>query len=320
MPASIPTQIALATGAGLISGVVFASSATGDAVLRVILFFLVALPLYLAGLGLGQAAGLIAALTATLFVLGLGGGAAGLFFGASVALPAASASRQALLSQGDGDDRVWYPAGRIVASLALLGGGAAAIGMLMIGADMTALTQTMRTALEEVFKNNFSQLPGAQKLTPEQLDELAARMIRVLPWVLGATITFVSVINLWLAGRVTLAAGGLVRPWPEISQFELPPPIVIALGCALAGVFAGGTLGLISAAFSGALVLAFALLGLATAHALTNGKPWRGFALAPLYAALAMQTGAVLVLLAILGLAETVFRYRGTRDGGPINS
>ena len=58
----MPTNVfILAIAAGVISAVVFASATTGAVLLRVILFLLTPLSLYLAGLGLGVIAGAIAA-------------------------------------------------------------------------------------------------------------------------------------------------------------------------------------------------------------------------------------------------------------------
>jgi hypothetical protein len=73
--------------------------------------------------------------------------------------------------------------------------------------------------------------------------------------------------------------------------------------------FTGGITGLFAASFAAPFTLAFALVGLGLVHVLTRGSPWRTFLLTALY------TGTVLVphiglLLALAGLAETVFGYR----------
>jgi hypothetical protein len=73
--------------------------------------------------------------------------------------------------------------------------------------------------------------------------------------------------------------------------------------------FVGGMTGLMAACVAAPFTLAFALVGLGVVHVLTRGSPWRTFLLTALY------TGTVLVphiglLLALAGLAETVFGYR----------
>jgi hypothetical protein len=53
-------RLLIALGAGLISAVVFASATTGPLLMRMVLFLLTALPLFLAGLGLGPRAAAVA--------------------------------------------------------------------------------------------------------------------------------------------------------------------------------------------------------------------------------------------------------------------
>ena len=101
---------------------------------------------------------------------------------------------------------------------ALFGGLFAALAMLLMGGDLTALTKTMRTLVEGFVKNELPQIPGANPLTDPQIDEIAIRALGLLPWSLAALSLITTLLNLWLAGRITLASGRLTRPWPDLSQ------------------------------------------------------------------------------------------------------
>jgi ABC-type thiamin/hydroxymethylpyrimidine transport system permease subunit len=59
------------------------------------------------------------------------------------------------------------------------------------------------------------------------------------------------------------------------------------------------------------------MLGLAVAHTLTRGSPWRTFMLSAIYAALLIFTPGAALILALAGLAETIFHYRARGDRSP---
>jgi len=315
----MPTNaLLLALAAGLISAVVFASATTGPMLLRFVLFFLTPLSLYLAGLGLGQVAVAIAAIAATLLITLLATPLTALGYAVTSAVPALVTTRLALLSRPISDDvQEWYPVGRIVAAAAFFGGAFAILVLVLMGGDTASLTKIMRDVVDAFVKSQIANLPGAPTFTDDQITELAKTTLNSLPWVLGglgmATILF----NLWLAGRITLASGRLVRPWPDLASLELPASALFALMIAMVLTFLGEMPGLFAGGIAGAFLIAFALVGLALAHTLTRDSPWRNFTLAALYGALLFFTAPALALLAIAGLAETVFGYRSIRTGVP---
>lgn len=307
-------QLLLAVAAGLISAVVFASATTGPMLLRFVLFFLTPLSLYLAGLGIGPMAAGIAAIVATLTILLLTNPVAALVFAVSAGAPAALSSRLALLGRRDGDAPdapiEWFPIGRIVFAAALFGGIFSFLAVMILGGDVDALTKAMRTLVDSFVKTEMPQIPGSSPLTEPQIDEISQRALGLLPTTLAALSMITTLLNLWLAGRITLASGLLVRPWPDLNAIALPGTASFALLIAMAAAFMGGLPGLIAGGFAGALTLAFAIVGLAVAHTLTRASPWRNFFLAALYAALVLYTPAIALLLAVVGLGETIFAYR----------
>lgn len=311
-------QLLMAVAAGIISAVVFASATTGPMLLRFVLFFLTPLSLYLAGLGIGPAAASIAAIVATLSILALTNPLAALVFAVSAGAPAVITTRLSLLGrQDDAGQMEWYPIGRIVVAAALFGGAFAALALMLMGGDIDALGKAMRTLVDGFVKNELPQVPGAEPLTEAQIDEIAKRTLGLLPWSLAGLSMITTLLNLWLAGRITLASGRLARPWPDLNHIALPASATGALVLAMAAAFMSGMPGLVAGGFAGALTMAFALLGLAVAHAVTRGSPWRNFILSTLYAAFVFFTPAAVLLLALAGLAETIFKYRDARDRGP---
>ncbi|MCC7016650.1 MAG: DUF2232 domain-containing protein [Rhodospirillales bacterium] len=301
----------LAICAGLISAVVFASATTGPMLLRVVLFFLTPLSLYLAGLGLGPAYAAIAAATATLSVLLVTNPAAATLYGLSEAVPAVIMSRLALLSRGDDEAREWYPVGRMIAAAALLSGAFAGLMLFaMSGGDIETLGKTVRTFVAAFVKNELTQLPGAPAVTEPQIDEIAKTTLTMLPWALAILSMLTILINLWLAGRITVASGRLTRPWPDLAMTILPQGLALAFVAMMAGSFVGGMPGLAAGGFAAAFAFAFLLIGLAVVHAVTRGSPWRSFVLAVLYTAVFVFFAGTSLALTLLGLAEGAFGFR----------
>jgi hypothetical protein len=316
-------QILFAIGAGLIAAVVFASATSGPMLVRIILFFLTPLSLYLVGLGVTPSAGIVAAATATLAILFLTNPVAALIFAVSAGAPAAYTTRLALLGRQENGDAVeWYPTGRILLVAALFAGLFAALAMTLMGSDMEALTKAMRGLVDSFVKSEMSQVPGGQPLTDQQVDEITARIIGLMPMTLAALSLITTLLNLWLAGRITLASGRLVRPWPDLGKLALPSAATFILLASMLIAFAKGIPGLVAGGFGGAMLLAFAVVGLSVAHDLTRETAWRGFLLTALYAAVAFLTPAAVLILAVTGIADTIFKYRdarASRTSGPPN-
>jgi Predicted membrane protein (DUF2232) len=318
----------LAIAAGIVSAVVFASATTGAVPLRVVLFFLTPLSLYLAGLGLGPAAAAIAVIVATLAILAMTNPIAAFVFIVSTGMPAALTTRYALLGRERevgpkggmakeiANEMEWYPIGRVIAAATLFGGLFAALALMLMGGDADAMTKAIRSAVEQFAKMQTAQIPGAPAVTDAQIDEITKQSVTMLPYSLAALSLMTTFLNLWLAGRITLASGRLVRPWPDISAFTLPVSASLILAAALALSFMDGLPGMVSQGFAGAYLIAFALMGIAVVHAMTRGSPWRNFLLAGLYAMLVIANKHAVLVLAIAGLAETFFHYRAASNSG----
>lgn len=306
-----PQSILLGLGAGLISAIVFASAATGAVLSRMFLFLLTPFSLYLAGLGLGFLPALAGAAAGTLFIYALSNSlVAALTYAVSEAMPAVVLTRLALLHRGEGEARQWYPIGRILIVAALISGLLTAVFLSVQGADTESLTKAVRPQVEEFAKTQLPNLPGAAPLSADQLGEMTSIIVASMPSAIAWSIMLTALASLWLAGRVTLASGRLTRPWPDFSKLDLPLGSAAMLLAATALSFTGGSMWILVDGLASALRLAFAALGLAVVHHVTLRSPWRGFILSATYAALLIISKHMLLILALIGLAETIFHYR----------
>ena len=77
--------------------------------------------------------------------------------------------------------------------------------------------------------------------------------------------------------------------------------------------------GLYGTAFAGAFMIVYVCLGLAIIHYVTRGNPFRGFILWALYFILFFFNTYVLLVLALIGIAEPIspLKRRFTPPGDP---
>ena len=304
-------RLLIALGAGLISAVVFASATTGPLLIRMVLFLLTALPLFLAGLGLGPFAALIAGVAGTGLVLVAGSPLAAAVFAVSQAFPVIVLVHLASLNREGPDGAIeWYPAGRLIIAAALLAGALSAATLVLLGGDMETLRATMREMLQAFVDTELAKMPDAPALGPAEIDEATTLVIALLPAASAISSMCSLLFNFWLAGRITLASGRLMQPWPDLAAIEYPPMTPLLLAGATAASFLADIPGLVARSFAGPLFVAYVLLGLAVMHYVTRGKPWRPFALWGLYTALFVMNSIASLAIALLGLAEAIWPMR----------
>lgn len=306
----MPYKLLIGLGAGFISAVVFASATTGPLIMRMALFLLTPLALFLAGLGLGPMAAGVAGITGIVLVLLAGSSAAALVFAASQALPVLVLVYLASLHRQTGTTTEWYPAGRIVIAAALIAGLFATFTLFLLGGDVEALRSSLRAVLEGFVNSELPKIPDAPALTPQDIDEATGVALALLPAASAISTMGSLLFNMWLAGRITLASGRLPRPWPDIPAMSYPRGTPLLLALAVAAGFLSGLTGLIASAFAGPLFLAYVFLGLAVVHYVTRGRPWRPFALWALYAALFLMNTVASLAVALLGLTESIWPIR----------
>ena len=297
------------------SALLFYSAARGSPLLSTLLLLLTPLPTLLAGLGWGwlpAAAGAVAgslvmAIAASLpFAIG---------YFLALGLPAAIVSHLAYLSRPDPRDptaREWYPAGRLVAALALYGGALPLLVLPLIGGSYDIL----RSPLAEFFRRLSSRAPelGLQRLDDQKVEALAEFVVVALPGALAAYWVAIFACNLYLAGRIARASGRLGRDWPDLPALAYPPGFPLFVALALAATFAPGIVGVAGSSFSGALLLAYLIAGLALMHCIARGRaPW---ILWLVYASLVLFGPYAAVALTLGGLLEPALKLR-RRFGAP---
>ena len=324
----------IALALGLIAAVAFVSATAGPLPMRLILFLITPLPLALAGLGWGVRAALVAGLAGSILLAAAGPMVAAVFI-VSQALPAAVLTYLALLNRpaaaADEDldapetappvpaAREWYPPGRLVVWAAIMAAVPAVIWSLLADANSAEIKSMLATALDAAFKAGAVEAPGGGQWTPEAIARVSAVIYAVLPG--GSAIAWMSglLLALWLAGRVMLASGQLMRPWPDLARLEFPAGTALAFMAVALAAFVEGYVGIAGRAFFGALLLAYLLMGLAVIHFITRGSAARPFMLGVLYTALLFASGLAAIPVALIGLSEPFLHLR-RRFGQPPGS
>jgi hypothetical protein len=319
------SPILIGIGAGLVSAVLFFSTMTGS-VLAVALFYVTALPGFLAGLGWGTRAAAIAGLTGASLTSVLISPMGGIGYFVTIGLPivvlchlgllARSATETEGAQQTPPDAMEWYPPGRIVAVTALMAGSIAALSVPLLGTDL----ETYRANIQEVLNNTFfNQLPGGlpEGLDKEKMQPIIELMIRALPAASAIVWFTVMLLNMWSAGRIATVSGRSIRPWPDISMMNYPPSFALGFVASLLGTFAPGILSVIATGFAGSFLAAYVLLGLIVLHVMARKSPFKLILLGTLYLGILMF-GWVALVVAFIGIGEPMFKFRARAMGaGP---
>ena len=298
--------VLMGLGAGVAAALLIASSATGS-VLALLLFYLTPLPILIVGLGWSHWAALIAGVVAAV-LLAIEGTVVSLGFLIGAALPAWWLAYLALLSRPAGDAQEWYPVGRLVLWAAAISALIAGAFLVSIGGDAASLHATLHDAFQTLFADLTPEIAK-----PEDAAALVDLMVALVPIALGAVTLIITLVNLWLAGRIVRISGRLPRPWPSLSGMRFPLLAPLALGAAVGAAFLPDLAGIVASALAATLVVAHVLLGLAVIHALTTGLAMRGLILGSVYAALLLFGRLMLpvLLVGLLGIAEALFDVRG---------
>lgn len=316
--------VLIGLGAGAASALLFASIASGSP-LSFLLANFAQLPIMLAAIGWTHFAGLAAALVAAAALAATTTWAVAFAFLVGIGLPAWWIGYLVLLARpAGGPDPAaveWYPAGRIVVWTAIMAAGVVIVSMARYGFDAGQMNAGLRRELERVLRF-ISGTPSSAPVTfpnikdPERMLDV---LVMVVPPMKATALTMTTLLNLWLAALIVRVSGRLKRPWPPLAQMTFPPFTPTLLAAAVAGTFVPGLVGLLSGVISASLMLVYALLGLAVAHAVTLGMSARGFMLTGLYFTVVVFWWPI-VVLALVGLFEMMLSLRArvaARRGPP---
>ena len=269
--------VLIGLGSGLVSALLFFSAARGGPWLGLVLVLLTPLPLLLSGLGWGWLPAAAGALVGSLAIAAVASLALGSGYFLAVGLPAAAIAYLAYLSRPSDsatDGREWYPVGRLLAAMSLYAGALPVLALPWIGGSFDGLKPLAAEMVRAAFKQS-SDL-RVQVPTDEQVGAFADLVVAVAPSALAIYWLLIMTPNLYLAGRIVGASGHLARDWPDLPLLAYPAGFSLLLGLALlAAAFAPGVIGIAGTSFSGALLFAHLLAGLALVHFLARrGARW----------------------------------------------
>jgi ABC-type amino acid transport substrate-binding protein len=296
-------------GVGVLAGLCAALLSIGvitQSPLAMVLLLFSPLPIFVAALGWGTAAGFIAALSMAVAVSAIAAPTAALVIVLITALPAAAAAyftglaRPAAEIGGPKDAYVWFPlADTLLRVTLIIAASFIVIGMLVGFGDELAA---------ELVKSLGAQLTAGNPelaANTEIAQGIAQFVVRALPAMQPAVWTMLIVANLYIALRLTAASGKLRRPkddWPRALRMPRTGLFVFAIACAAS--FLPGGIGYSATAIAGALGAGFMLAGFALMHARTRGAPWRPIALWLAYLAVVIFTFTLFLFL-LAGLFDT---------------
>ena len=304
----MPTGIIIGLGSGLVSALLFYSAARGGPLLRPFLLFLIPLPSLVAGLGWGWLAAVSAAVSGAFMVGAIVGATTVVGYLLALGLPVVLAAYLAYLSRtgsADPEAREWYPAGRLLAGMALYAGALPLMLLPLIGGSYDTLRPVMGEVLQQ-----FAQrwLPPGASLSEQALANQTDWALFLLPAGFAAQWLVLCAFNLYLAGRVVRASGLLGRDWPDLSAISYPPGLSILFGVAFLAAAAGGVVGVAGVSFTGAFVAAYLLGGLALTHFIGKRRaPWLVWVV---YLGLFFVWPFFMPLVVLAGLLESTFQLK----------
>ena len=311
--------------AGAAAALLFASVTSG-VWLSIPLYYLAPLPIMIAGLGWSHWSALVAAVAASAALGVAFGGVFFLAFLAGAGLPAWWLGYLALLARpGDvgagaapaGSATLeWYPPGRLVVWAAVLAALVVIVAIPNFGLDAESFRAGLSGSLSRMLRSELGTPTDGPNLG--NAERLVAFLVIAVPPAAAVVATLTNVFNLWLAARVVKFSGRLTRPWPALAEMTFPKPFAATLAAAIALSFLDSLIGIVAGVLSAALLMAYAVLGLAVLHAITRGIGSRPFLLGGIYASV-MIFGWPVLALCVLGIAETAFdlRARAARRRGP---
>ncbi|MBN9044414.1 MAG: DUF2232 domain-containing protein [Rhizobiales bacterium] len=303
------TIIGIGIAAGLASALMSSGVvAEGGAVagMTMVLYLLTPLPIFIAALGWGSGAGIVAAAAATIAIGAAASPLVALMMALTSYIPAATGAYLSGLARpaeeigGPKDVMVWYPLPDIMFRLALMVAASFIVIGVILGFGPDMARELGNTLLDRVAASDPQFTVSA-----DLRDSLPTLLLVAIPTIQPATCLAILAGNLCLALRLTRMSGRLRRPrddWP--ATLRMPRPALFVFALALAAAFLPGGLGLAATTVAGALGAGFTMAGLAVLHHRTRGKPWRPVALWLVYFAILLFAFLLFVFM-VLGLFDT---------------
>lgn len=262
---------------------------------------------YIASLGWGTIAGLVAAVAASALGLFWHGPAALAVVAGLLFAPAALAGHLANLAQPDAvrGGLSWFPVSQVLLRLM----GALGAGFVIAGLAMGYEAASVIDAFEALFAEVMKANPDGAAPDGELVKQSAAFYAAMLPAVVPGMWLLAHVLVMHFAAVVTARSGLLARPPEDIAQTAGLPRLALAiplLGIAGMAAFASPYYE-IAAIATGLGVAGFGLVGLAELHLSTRGRPSRQMILFFSYLLL-IVFGFPILVLAVTGAVRCLRR------------
>lgn len=314
MPASLLAALAAgALGAGLFASLLLVPQAA------VLVGNLSLLPPLWAAFTLGPRGALVAlgGGAAMLVVAGLTGGV--VLYGVLDGLPLLILGGLLMRWRADAQGvRHWYPPGRALAWLTVLGVGLLAGLWALAPAHVDGLEGLLAERMAPVAESTAALFPPEER--GRVIEQLVAVWAPILPgvglmvWLLRAVLC--ALLAQWVARR----QGRALRPGPVLDEMDLPGWLVGLLALALGlAVLGGGDLAFIGRNAALVVAVPYLILGLVVIHAAVQGLARRRLLLTVFYVVLLLSSQWALIALSGLGLVEQTvgIRRRWRSRGGP---
>jgi hypothetical protein len=307
----------IGAGSGLVSALLFYSAARGAPLLGTLLVLLTPLPTLLAGFGWGWLPAATGALAGAAAMTIVADPAFAVGYGLALGVPATLATYLAYLSRPSGVDpssRQWYPPGHLVAAMALYGGALPLLILPLIAGGYDALKGPIEAFYRELAEKTAPEL-GLQALSGRDIAALAEFTIFLLPGVFAAYWLAIFTLNLYLAGRILGASGRLGRDWPDLAAMSFPAGFPLLVALAFAAAFVPGLPRIAGSSFTGGLLFAYLLAGLALLHYVARGRaPW---ILWLAYVSLIVLGPYAALVITVGGLLDAPFKLKRRLGANP---
>ena len=206
----------------------------------------------------------------------------------------------------------WYPLGRVLLWIIGLSAGLTMAGAVLIAPTYAEFIETFRRAVDIVLTYDPDLVAG---LSPddraEMITSLSGLMANIAAPISAAASVLISVILLWIAGRIVQTSGRLARPWPDLGSTTLPrlavPALILCAGLSIGAHDYPALAGRVGLA---ALGMGFCLQGLAVLHAISRPLKSRRGLLFALYLSFFLLPGWPIVGFALIGIADVWFSFR----------
>jgi hypothetical protein len=300
-------KAAIAIGAGLASALLFFIPVKGTTA-AMALALLGPLPIMIAGLGFGAGVGLSAAAAGTIAISLALDPLLGIFFAASLGLPAfwlaSLAARTVAVAHPETGAPVAIPvysSGKLLAWTATLAAASAMLPAVVLAIRFPSVSVGLDETARQLAPI-VRRLLGGESNMPYQMSapEFARVLVTAMPALIAAWSVLTLSFNLWLAGRISRMSG-LATPRADDlpSQLRLPRDCIFVLGASIVACTLGETPRFIASTLTAALLMGYALHGLAVVHGFLRANPLRGALLFGVYALIFMTAWPLLLAVAI---------------------